>query len=155
MPQNPAGPRPVAPGASPCPEAPPQRRAPGAGGRGRAGEGALLPQGFVLGQKKGKRRPRFASPPTTLPPEPRRPLSAPLPPGAHHGEAGEQRGGAAGGFQLGTAQVELPPGQRLHRVLVQAHGAPGGEGAGRRNGSAGTRRLQRLLPTAQRGHRLR
>lgn len=60
----------------------------------------------------------------------------PLPAGrsrpAYHGEAGEQRGGAAGGFQLGAAQVELPPGQRLHRVLVQAHGlrAAGAEGEG-------------------------
>lgn len=41
--------------------------------------------------------------------------------GAHHGEAGEQSRGSAGGFELGAAQVELAPGQRLHRVLVEAH----------------------------------
>lgn len=40
---------------------------------------------------------------------------------AHHGEAGEQSRGSAGGFELGAAQVELAPGQRLHRVLVEAH----------------------------------
>lgn len=40
---------------------------------------------------------------------------------AHHGEAGEQSRGPAGGFELGAAQVELAPGQRLHRVLVEAH----------------------------------
>lgn len=71
-------------------------------------------------------------------------------PGAHHGEAGEQRGGAAGGFQLGSAQVELPPGQRLHRVLVQAHGLGAEERSGaRRSGAGGRRRLfpaQRARP---------
>lgn len=40
---------------------------------------------------------------------------------AHHGEAGEQSRGPAGGFELGATQVELAPGQRLHRVLVEAH----------------------------------
>lgn len=40
---------------------------------------------------------------------------------AHHGEAGEQSRGPAGGFELGAAQIELAPGQRLHGVLVETH----------------------------------
>lgn len=36
----------------------------------------------------------------------------------HHSEAREQGRGAAGGFQFGPAQVELPPRQGLHRVVV-------------------------------------
>lgn len=39
----------------------------------------------------------------------------------HHSEAGQQSRSSAGGFQLGSAQVELSPGQRLQRVLVQTH----------------------------------
>lgn len=37
-----------------------------------------------------------------------------------HGEAREQRRGPAGRLQLGPAQVELPPGQGLHWVVVGA-----------------------------------
>lgn len=37
-----------------------------------------------------------------------------------HSEAGQEGGGPARGFQLGPAQVEFPPRQRLHRVVVGA-----------------------------------
>ena len=37
-----------------------------------------------------------------------------------HCEAREQCRGPAGGLQLGPAQVEFPPGQGLHRVVVGA-----------------------------------
>lgn len=36
----------------------------------------------------------------------------------HHGKAREEGGCPAGGLQLGPAQVELPPGEGLHRVVV-------------------------------------
>lgn len=38
----------------------------------------------------------------------------------NHGKSGEQRRRPAGGLQLGSAQVQLPPRQRLHRVVVGA-----------------------------------
>lgn len=37
-----------------------------------------------------------------------------------HCEARQQCRGPAGGLQLGPAQVEFPPGQGLHRVVVGA-----------------------------------
>lgn len=42
----------------------------------------------------------------------------------HHGnhcETRQESRGAAGGFELSSAQIQLSPGQRLHGVLVQAH----------------------------------
>lgn len=41
----------------------------------------------------------------------------------HHGEARQQSRGAAGRFQLGSAQVEFSPWQSLHGVLAQTHPA--------------------------------
>ena len=74
--------------------------------------------------------PRPSSPPSELPCAPRRGCGRERPgpergqgraARAHHGEAGEQSRSPAGGFELGAAQVEFAPGQRLHRVLVEAH----------------------------------
>lgn len=74
--------------------------------------------------------PRPSSPPRQLPCAPRRGCGRQRPgpergqgraARAHHGEAGEQSRSPAGGFELGAAQVEFAPGQRLHRVLVEAH----------------------------------
>lgn len=39
----------------------------------------------------------------------------------YHGKAGKQCRCPAGSLQLGPAQVELPPGERLQGVLVQTH----------------------------------
>jgi len=36
----------------------------------------------------------------------------------HHGESGEQGGRLAGGLELGTTQLELPPGQVGGRVEI-------------------------------------
>lgn len=39
----------------------------------------------------------------------------------YHGKAGKQCRCPAGSLQLGPAQVQLPPGERLQGVLVQTH----------------------------------
>lgn len=39
----------------------------------------------------------------------------------YHRKSREQRRGSAGSFQLGSAQVQLPPGQGLHGVVVGCH----------------------------------
>lgn len=118
---------------APLPAAPGATRR--AGGSTRAGPGPSV----LNAARSGGRSRSGRSAPGPVPPPARRAR-----PGAHHGEAGEQRGGAAGGFQLGSAQVELPPGQRLHRVLVQAHGLGAEERSGARRSGAGGR--WRLFP---------
>lgn len=48
------------------------------------------------------------------------PESVPAKP-TYHCKSREQSRGSAGGFQLGSAQVQLPPGQGLNRVVVGGH----------------------------------
>lgn len=48
------------------------------------------------------------------------PESVPAKP-TYHRKSREQSRGSAGGFQLGSAQVQLPPGQGLNRVVVGGH----------------------------------
>lgn len=57
----------------------------------------------------------------TLPTTPYLPPSCAPPPSPHHGEAREQGRRAAGGFELGPAEVEAAPAECPQRVLTGPH----------------------------------